>query len=131
MYNNALICLEADFTDASRIADDFNNVPKIIRQTRDSAPTHSQSAMLIQQFPYDVKASIMYFRASPMRWRRNDETSLDASERIDWRLAKAFQMGPVRGEVAYTMQMANESQYGRTLNRIADRLHWLTLRLSY
>lgn len=131
LYNNALICLEADFTDASRIADDFNNVPKIVRQTRDSAPTHSQSAMLIQQFPYDVKASIMYFRASPMRWRRNDETSLDASERIDWRLAKAFQMGPVRGEVAYTMQMANESQYGRTLNRIADRLHWLTLRLSY
>jgi iron complex outermembrane receptor protein len=131
IYNNAVISVEADYTDISRIADDSNNGPKIIRQTRDSAPTHSQSAMLIQQFPYGVQASVMYFQASPMRWRRNDETSLAASERFDWRLAKSFSIGATRGEIAYTVQRANDSQQGRTINRIADRLQWLTLRLNF
>ncbi|MBS1132532.1 MAG: TonB-dependent receptor [Proteobacteria bacterium] len=131
MYGNSLICVTADFTDISRIADDFNNGPKIIRQTRDSAPTHSQTAMLIQKLPYDVTASIMYFRASPMRWRRNDDYPIEASERIDWRLAKAFRLGPMGGELAYISQMVNEQQQGRTINRLADRVHWLSLRLNF
>ena len=92
---------------------------------------HSQSAMLIQKLPYGVQASIMYFRASPMRWRRNDPTSIEPSERFDWRLAKDFRFGPVRGELAYTVQMANESQQGRQVNRIADRLQWVSLRLNF
>lgn len=131
MYGNSLICVTADFSDISRIADDFNNGPKIIRQTRDSAPTHSQTAMLIQKLPYDVTASIMYFRASPMRWRRNDDYPIEASERIDWRLAKAFHLGPMGGELAYISQMVNEYQQGRTINRLADRVHWLSLRLNF
>ncbi|MCG2578985.1 TonB-dependent receptor [Dechloromonas sp. XY25] len=131
MYGNALVCVAADFTDVSRIADDFNNVPKIVRQTRDSAPTHSQSAMLIQKLPYDVTASVMYFRASPMRWRRNDDNPIDASERIDWRLAKGFRLGPMGGELAYISQMVNEQQQGRTINRLADRVHWLSLRVNF
>lgn len=131
IYGSALVCVEADYTDMNRVADDFNNVPKILMQTRDSAPTHSQSAMLIQKLSYGMQASVMYFRASPMRWRRNDPTSLDASERFDWRLAKDFSVGPFRGELAYTVQMANESQQGRTVNRIADRLQWVSLRLNF
>lgn len=130
IYGNALITIEADFTDSSRVADDFSNVPKIANQTRDSAPAHSQSAMLIQKLPFDVTASVMYFRASPMRWRRNGET-IQASERFDWRLGKSFHIGGARGELAYTVQMANESQEGRQWLRIADKVHWLTLRLSY
>jgi len=131
IYGRALICVEADYTNINRVADDFNNVPKILMQTRDSAPMHSQSAMLIQKLPYGVQASIMYFRASPMRWRRNDPTSIEPSERFDWRLAKDFRFGPVRGELAYTVQMANESQQGRQVNRIADRLQWVSLRLNF
>ena len=132
IYGRALTCIEADYTDISRIADDqIYQGPKIIRQTRDSAPTHSQSAMLIQKLPYGVQASIMYFRATPMRWRRNDLTSLEASERFDWRLAKDFSLGSVRGELAYTVQMANESQQGRSILRIADRLQWVSLRLNF
>ncbi len=131
IYGRALICVEADYTDINRVADDFNNVPKILMQTRDSAPMHSQSAMLIQKLPYGVQASVMYFRASQMRWRRNDPTSIEASERFDWRLAKEFALGPMRGELAYTVQMANESQQGRQVNRIADRLQWVSLRLSF
>ncbi len=130
IYGNALITIEADFTDSSRVADDITNVPKIADQTRDSAPSHSQSAMLIQKLPYDLTASVMYFRASPMRWRRNGEL-IQASERFDWRLGKRFQIGGFKGELAYTVQMANESQEGRQWLRIADKLHWLTLQLSY
>lgn len=131
MYGNALVCVAADFTNLSQLADDSNNAAKIIRQTRDSAPTHSQQAMLIQRLPYDVTASVMYFRASPMRWRRNDDTPIEASERFDARLAKAFRLGDVRGEIAYTSQMINGLQQGRTISRLADRVHWLSLRFDY
>ena len=131
IYNAALVAIDAEFTDSSRVADDFNNVPKIVNQTRDSASMRSQSAMLIQRLPYEFQASIMYFRATPMRWRRNDQTPIESSERFDWRIAKNFRLGPVRGELAYTVQMANESQQGRSILRIADRLQWLSLRLDY
>ncbi len=130
IYGNALITIEADFTDSSRVADDFNNVPKIVNQTRDSAPAHSQSVMLIQKLPFELTASVMYFRASPMRWRRNGEI-IQASERFDWRLGKQFKLGAVRGEVAYTAQMVNGPQEGRQWLRIANEVHWLTLRLDY
>lgn len=130
IYGSALITIEADFTDSSRIADDVTNVPKIVDQTRDSAPAHSQSAMLIQKLPYDMTASVMYFRASPMRWRRNGEL-IQASERFDWRASKRFQVGGAKGELAYTVQMANESQEGRQWLRLADKVHWFSLHLSY
>lgn len=131
IYNAALVSIDADFTDSSRVADDFNNVPKVVNQTRDSAPMRSQSVMVIQRLPYDVQASVLYFRASPMRWRRNDQTPIEASERFDWRLSRSFRLGSLRGEIAYTVQMANESQQGRTILRMADRLQWLSLRLDY
>lgn len=131
MYGNALVSISADYTDISRVADDFNNGPKIINQTRDSAPTHSQTAMWVQRLPYDVTASVMYFRASPMRWRRNDSVPIEASERIDWRLAKGFRLGQLGGEIAYISQMVNERQQGRTMNRLADRVHWLSLRVNF
>jgi iron complex outermembrane receptor protein len=130
IYNNARISIEADLTDVSVIADTENNTEKISRQTRDSAPSHSQSAMLIQQLPYDVRASLMYYKNDAMRWRRNGDPIL-ASHRLDWRLAKSFKMGPSRAEIAYTVQMANGAQEGRLFARIAETLHWLSLRLSF
>lgn len=131
IYSRALTSLAADYIDINRLADDFNNGAKIVNQTRDSAPSHSQSAMLIQKFPYGVTASVMYFRASPLRWRRNDDAPIAASERIDWRLAKEFRLGPMGAEIAYISQMVNEQQQGRTINRLADRVHWLSLRLNF
>lgn len=66
-----------------------------------------------------------------MRWRRNASALNQASERFDWRLAKSFKMGSSRAELAYTVQMANESQEGRQPVRIADKLHWLSMRLEF
>jgi len=133
IYSNALVCIDADLTDQSVIADTFGeNTDKISKQTRESAPTRSQSAMLIQQLPYDFQASVMYFRNGPMRWRRNGINPIQASERFDWRLAKSFKMGGSRAELALTVQMANEAQEGRIAGlRYAERLSWLSLRVDY
>ena len=131
MYSNALVTIRA-VDDVSQVADDAFNTSKITAQTRESAPSRSQSAMLIQKLPYDVTASVMYFQSGPMRWRRNAPNLAWPSERFDWRLAKAFRLGSSKAEVAYTVQMANESQQGRqTHQRMIDKLQWLSLRLDF
>lgn len=131
IYNGAIVAIDAHLLDLSVVADSTgDNTEKISAQTRESAPLHAQSAMVIQKLPYDLTASVMYFRSSGMRWRRNGNP-LPESERIDWRLAKSFRLGSQRGEVAYTVQMANGPQYGRNVTTLADRLQWLTLRLDF
>lgn len=132
IYSNALVTIDADLTNQSVIADTFGeNTDKISKQTRESAPTRSQSALLIQQLPYGIQASVMYFRSGPMRWRRNGVNPLQASERFDWRLAKSFRFGAARAELAFTVQMANEAQEGRIAGlRYADKLSWLSFRLE-
>lgn len=138
MYNNALVTIETN-PDVSKIAEnnlggetDSNNTWQIIRQTRQSAPSRSQSAMLIQKLPYDLTASVMYFRAGPMRWRRKSPELFQASERLDWRLSKSFKLGSSRAELAYTAQMVNEEQQGRqSPQRLTGKLHWLSFRLDF
>lgn len=133
LYGHAYTTIYASM-DQSQVADfsfnsDISNAGKISRQTRDSAPRHSTSAMLIQQLPYNLEASVMYYKQSFMRWRRNSYTP--PFERIDFRLAWAFRSGSQRGEVAYVAQSANHFQYGSRETRIVDEMHWLTLRLDY
>lgn len=131
IYNGAIVAIDASLTDVSLVAESSNeNTTKIPQQTRESAPLHAQSAMLIQKLPYNLTASVMYFRSGSMRWRRNGNP-LSETERIDWRLAKSFRVGGQRGEVAYTVQMANGPQYGRNTTTLADRLQWLSLRLDF
>lgn len=130
IYSHAYIRTYANLTDESLIADSVGlNTTKIARQTSESAPRNSQSAMLIQRFPFDIEGSVMYYKGGWMRWLRNSYTS--PYERIDWRLAKAFKLGGLNAEVAYTAQMANHSMDGRRSTRIANEVHWLSLRLEY
>ena len=142
IYSGALISIDATLNDPYAVADSFpnaqgegDNVGKISRQTRASAPVHSHSVMLIQRLPYGVQGSVMYFYNDSMRWRRNGGP-IQNSKRVDWRLAKAFNWGGVRNEVAYTMQMANAPQEGRFANdnqiaRIATRQQWLSWRTDF
>lgn len=130
IYSNALMSIRALLTEPGVIADSIgDNIDKIAAQTEKSAPMRSQSAMLVQQLPFSMQVSALYFRASEMRFRRN--STIDPSERVDLRLAKAFKWGGTRGEIAYTMQMINESQQGRYAVRMADQLQWLSLQLAY
>jgi iron complex outermembrane receptor protein len=92
--------------------------------------------MLMQELPWNMHASVMYFQSGSMRWRRNGTDPLSATERFDWRLAKKFKIGDSRAELAYTVQMQNGSQEGRiigtgTAYRYIDKLHWLSLRLDF
>ena len=130
LYNHAYIRTYANLTDESVVADTRGgNVNKISRQTTESAPRNSQSAMVVQRLPYDIEASLMYYKSGWMRWLRNSYTS--PYERVDWRLAKAFQIGAIKAEVAYTAQMANHSMEGRRNTRVANEMHWLSLRLDF
>ncbi len=130
IFSSAFISISANLIDDTLVADDQGNRDKISAQTIESAPQHSQSAMLTQQLPFGVQTSVMYFRASAMRWRRNADP-IPATERIDWRLAKAFRIGDNKAEVAFTTQMWNTSQPGRLPLREAERVYWLSLSMDF
>lgn len=129
-YSNALICLDANLSGAIQVADNAENTEKIYLQTRHSAPLRTQQVMLVQELPWDVQASLLYFNSSPLQWRRNSPLSI-YTERWDWRLAKRFNLGGQRAEVAYTAQMVNQSQHGRMAYRLMDQLHWLSLKIEF
>lgn len=130
LYNNAYILTYANLIDESVVSDSGGlNIDKISRQTRQSAPTYSHSAMVMQRLPYDFDASVMYYKSGFMRWLRNSYT--DPYERVDFRVAKTFQVGPVKAELAYTSQMANHTMEGRRNTRIAKELHWISLRMDF
>jgi len=130
LYNHSYARIYADLSDYSVVADNVDpNILKISNQTRESAPRHMTSAMLVQSLPYDFEFSVMYYKSAAMMWRRN--SPLSPSERVDWRLAKTFKVGNTRGEVAYVAQMANHEQEVRLNSRMAKEMHWLSLRLEY
>ncbi|UCV11777.1 TonB-dependent receptor [Dechloromonas denitrificans] len=129
LYNHAYIRTYAFLSSEAVIVDAPSNIPKISRQTEESAPRNSQSAMIIQKLPYDLEASAMYYKSGWMRWRRNSYTS--PYERVDWRLAMPFRLGSTKAELAYMAQMANHTMEGRRETRLATEMHWLTLRLDF
>ena len=130
IFSSAMISISANLTDQTLVADAQANRDKISIQTTESAPQRSQSAIWIQQLPYDIQTSVVYFRSSAMRWRRNADP-IPESERLDWRISKAFRLGENRAEVAFTTQMANGSQFGRLPLREAERVYWLSLNLDF
>ena len=130
LYGYSYIRTYANLTDESVVADDRgNNTLKISRQTTESAPRHSQTAMIVQRLPYDVEASVMYYKSGWMRWLRNSYTS--PYERVDWRLAWPFKIGNSKAEVAYVAQMSNHDMEGRRNTRIANEMHWFSMRVDF
>lgn len=130
MYGHAYIRTYAKLTDESLIADRMgNNIIKISRQTQDSAPRHSTTAMLMQRLPYNLELSVTYSKMGFMRWLRNSFTA--PYERVDWRLAWPFKSGNRRAEIAYTSQIANHPEDGRRDTRVATEMHWLSLRMEF
>ncbi|HZX31162.1 MAG TPA: TonB-dependent receptor [Rhodocyclaceae bacterium] len=129
LFSHAYIVIGSNLAAASLVADNGDNVDKISRHTRESAPAHSSSAMLTQVLPFGLEASVMYYKVGFMRWTRN--SFVHAFERVDWRLAYPFKAGPTRGEVAYTAQASNGSHDGLRDSRIVTETHWLSLRINY
>lgn len=128
LYSHAYISIYADLLDPAAVADDPVNVDRISRHTRESAPRHSSSAMLMQRLPLGLEASVTYYKLGFMRWTRN--SFIQPYEEVDWRLAYPFRLGSRRGEVAYTAQSANGSHDGLRSTRIVTETHWLSLRFD-
>ena len=132
LYNYTMLTIHVSPYGSALVADDIPNSLRIFTQTSHSAPTRAHTAMLIQELPWSMQGSLMYFRTGTMFWRRNPAQPNAESERLDWRLAKSFTWAPgKKGELAYTVQMANGNQEGRAFFRLAERLQWLSLRMDF
>lgn len=131
LYNHAYIRTYADLYQTSAIAEvqGDENITKISRQTRESAPRVSHSAMLVQQLPAGFETSVMYYKIGEMRWLRNSFTN--PYERVDWRLAKNFTVSGHKAEIAYMAQMSNHDMEGRRSSRVNKEQHWVSLRLDF
>ncbi len=130
MYGHSYIRTYADLTDETKLADAKGpNTLKISRQTTESAPRNSQTAMIVQRLPYNIEASVMYYKSGFMRWLRNSYTS--PYERVDWRLALPFKIGSSKAEIAYVAQMSNHDMEGRRNTRVANEMHWFTMRVDF
>lgn len=68
---------------------------------RTSTPTHTYSALIMQQLPSGFEASAAYFRTSEMVWTSDDVTRTRA---LDARLAYNLREGRVRGKLAIVAQ---------------------------
>ena len=130
MYGHSYTRTYANLTDETLVADTKGqNTLKISNQTTESAPRNSQTAMIVQRLPYDVEASVMYYKSGFMRWLRNSYTS--PYERVDWRLALPFKIGNSKAEIAYVAQMSNHDMEGRRNTRVANEMHWFSMRVDF
>ena len=114
---------------------------KLDQLTRQSAPTHSTSLLLMQKLPYDVDLSLAGYWLGSSRWSQN--TLVPSYQRLDARLAKRFRIGDQRLELAYTVQSLDGAHveykgWNNVTNdaslyaaRIVERRNWVTLQLDY
>ena len=84
--------------------------------------------MLMQKLPSDLDLSIMVSQQDGMSWTPN--TPITGYTRVDWRLAKPFQVGSKHGEVAYVVQSEQGDHLELNKTSITGNRQWLTLRLD-
>lgn len=118
-----------------------NNLQGILTHARQSSPSHSSTAMLMQKLPGGLEFSATQHWVGPMKWSRNSEVL--GYKRLDLRLGYPFRVGPTRGEIAWVIQSANgehgEYKYNPMSSdvtrvkagRIVSERQWLTLRLDF
>lgn len=107
-----------------------DNLTRIQDHSRTSSPLLSTTLMLMQKLPLGMDLAITASHVGEMKWTRNNNGLLPAYNRVDWRLAYPFKLGPTRGELAYTAQSANSSHLEYKNSRRIDPRHWLSLRFD-
>ncbi len=96
-----------------------------------TSPTQTVSALFRQQLPWDLTASLGYYRVGAMQWL-SDGDLLPATERCDLRLSRTFNWGPHRAEVSWMTQNLTGNAYPDFFNKLtAKRVSWLQLRYEY
>lgn len=94
-----------------------------------SAPTHATTLMLSQRLPLGLELSATYYRIGAMKWTSN--STVNNWERLDWRLAYPFRSGPVKGELALTVQNDGTPHAEYRPEQLIARRGFVSLKLEY
>jgi iron complex outermembrane receptor protein len=95
-----------------------------------SGPTSTVSLLLSQDLPGNWQASCGYYRVGSMRPMSGGDP-LPPAEQVNVRLAKRFQLGNSRAEVALIVRQANGDVAVFNLTDIDRRTSWLNMRIEY
>jgi iron complex outermembrane receptor protein len=96
-----------------------------------TAPTQTVSALLRQQLPWNLSASLGYYRVGAMQWL-SDGNLLPTTERCDLRLSRSFNWEAHRAEVSWVTQNLTGNAYPDFFSKLtARRVSWLQLRYDY
>ena len=98
-------------TDAPGKIDQFN---AFFNQSRQSAPRHATSILLMQELPAGVELSVAYYSVGAMKWTENTRARYN---RLDWRVAQRFRVGPTQVEWSFAVQGegADRGEYASNL----------------
>lgn len=92
---------------AARTTIDSSNLDADYSST---APTHSASVLISQQFPWDTVLSLAYYRIGAMQWLGGGDP-VPGYERVDVRLGKRFRWGQRTAELSWVTQNLLDSNY--------------------
>lgn len=93
-------------------------------------PFRNSTLTWLQQLPGTYELSAIYTTATSYQWAGGGET-IDKPRRLDLRLAKAFALGPARGELSITAQGVDGGHQVYKANQRFDRRSFATLRLDF
>jgi iron complex outermembrane recepter protein len=95
-----------------------------------SGPRHTVSLLVSQDLPGNWQASCGYYRVGSMKPMSGGDL-LPPAERVDLRLAKRFQIGDSRAEVALIVRHASGDVAVFETTDIDKRTSWLNMRIEY
>ncbi len=109
------------------IVTDIN--PTVIAQTKTTTPVHTQSLMVIHEFPKKILASVTIYKMSNMSFGLGDNTS--GYNSVDMRVAKKFKTRRINGEVAVIGQNLTGDYFDADLKFVFDKRFFLALKLGF
>lgn len=96
-----------------------------------TAPLHSGSALFSQELPWQVAASIAYYRCGSLTWLGGGDP-IPAYNRVDVRLAKRLRWGAHKMELSWVTQNLNNAPYQDFVSALTNkRTSWLNIRYEY
>lgn len=129
MLNQSFIRMAADMRlPLAPLAASYQPEKDLI-QAANSAPTHATTLMLTQRLPGGVELSAIYHSFGAMKWSNN--TAAAHWQRLDWRLAYPFRLGPTRGEIAFAVQGDGKPHAEHAASEVLTPRGYASLRLEY
>lgn len=114
---------------------DINNGYQLINQPvstmqTDQTPRNTWSLLLAHSFDYGINTSIGYYSMDEIKWLE-DGDKIPAYHRLDARLAKNFQLGQDKGEIALIAQNINNSYQDFQIENELRNRAYLELKIQF